>query len=183
MIQHTFVNQDHFAVAASKDSFVRVYQYLNGKDPQYTEVQCGDDPVSIAGLSETFADNEPVLGKIEIREVSDVPRAAATADQTLMPDMHGQFSAQLKRNVYYEFAGYDANNTLVGYQYFTPFKRSNLLVRMLSPANKNDGSRHWRDDRCTRSEHRQGHAHGRRGDPGGTLVGRRPSSVKIWVPA
>ncbi|HEY5147638.1 MAG TPA: hypothetical protein VII82_12780, partial [Polyangiaceae bacterium] len=39
-----------------------------------------------------------------------------------------------------EFAGYDANGKLIGYQYFTPFKRSNRLMRLLSPASAADGS-------------------------------------------
>jgi hypothetical protein len=140
VIQYTFVHQDHFAVAASKGSFVQVYKYLNGKDPQYTDIQCGDDPVTVEGLSETFADNVPATGKIEIRNVT-TPRADGAADVTLMPDpTTGHFSTQLSRNTFYEFAGYDTNNKLVGYQYFTPFKRSNRLARMLSPASSSDGT-------------------------------------------
>src|SRR5262249_31792798 len=88
VIQHTFASQDHFAVAASKDSFVRLYRYLNGKDPTYTEVQCGDDPVTIVGVAETFADNVPVTGKIEVREMT-TPRAAGAPDQVVTPDAEG----------------------------------------------------------------------------------------------
>ncbi len=137
--QVTFTNQDHFAVAASKDSFVQVYKYLNGKDPQYTTVQCGADPVTIEGLSETFADNVPVTGKIEVREIT-TPRALGAPDRVIIPDANGHFTATIKRNVYYEFAGYGSNGKLVGYQYFTPFKRSNRLVRFLSPASSSDGA-------------------------------------------
>ena len=139
VIQYTFVHQDHFALAASKGSFVRVYKFLTGKDPKYTDIQCGDDPVTIEGLSETFADNVPVAGKIEVREVTS-PRADGAPEQVLMPDAKGHFLAQVKRNVAYEFAGYDANGKLIGYQYFTPFKRSNRLMRLLSPASAADGS-------------------------------------------
>lgn len=138
--QVTFTNQDHFAVAASRDSFIQVYKYLNGKDPQYTEVQCGPDPVTVDGLSETFADNTPVTGKIEVRVISNTPRAAGTPDQVIMPDAKGHFHATLKRNVFYEFAGFAATGKLIGYQYYTPFKRSNWLLRLLSPSSKNDGS-------------------------------------------
>ena len=138
--QVTFTDQDHFAVAASKDSFVQVYKYLNGKDPQYTEVQCGADPVTIDGIAETFADNVPLQGKIEVRAMTGTPRAAGAPDQMLTGDPKGHFTAKLKRNTFYEFAGYDAAGKLIGYQYFTPFKRSNYLVRMLSPASKSDGA-------------------------------------------
>jgi hypothetical protein len=137
--QVTFTDQDHFAVAASRDSFIQVYRYLNGKDPQYTDVQCGDDPVTIEGLAETFADNVPVSGKIEVREVS-TPRAAGMPEQVVTGDANGHFVATLKRNVFYEFAGYDGSGKLVGYQYFTPFKRTNRLVRFLSPASSSDGT-------------------------------------------
>jgi hypothetical protein len=145
--QYTFVHQDHFAVAASKGSFIQVYKYLTGKMPQYTDVQCGDDPVTIEGLSETFADNTPGLGKIEVRKITTA-RAAGPPDQTIIPDMTGSsalspaghFLAQVSRNVYYEFAGYNAAGTIIGYQYFTPFKRSNRLLSFLSPASSTDGS-------------------------------------------
>ena len=53
----------------------------------------------------------------------------------MAPDADGHFGPiQLKRDAFYEFKGFDAQGALVGYQYFTPFKRSNRLVRMLSPS-------------------------------------------------
>ncbi len=140
LTQVTFTDQDHFAVAASRDSFIQVYKYLNGKDPQYTEVQCGADPVTIEGIAETFADNVPVTGKIEVRVMSSTPRASGAPDQTLMPDAAGHFTAQLKRNTFYEFTGFDTSNKVIGYQYFTPFKRDNRLVRLLTPASSKDGA-------------------------------------------
>jgi pimeloyl-ACP methyl ester carboxylesterase len=138
--QVTFINQDHFACAASTDTFIQLYRYLNGKDPKYTTIQCGDDPVTMVGLSETFADNVPVTGKIEVREVT-TPRATGPADMTITGNPSGLVGpVMLKRGAYYEFAGYDANNKLIGYQYFSPFMRSNYLVRFLTPASKTDGT-------------------------------------------
>jgi pimeloyl-ACP methyl ester carboxylesterase len=147
--QVTFIHQDHFAVAASTDSFIQVYRYLNGKDPMYTSIQCGDDPVTIQGLSETFADNTPVTGMIEVREVT-TPRADGAPDMVLMGTAAGMIynasndagagAIQLKRGAYYEFAGYGSDGKLIGYQYFTPFMRSNYLVRFLTPASASDGS-------------------------------------------
>jgi pimeloyl-ACP methyl ester carboxylesterase len=140
--QVTFINQDHFACAASTDTFIQLYRYLVGKDPKYTEIQCGDDPVTVVGLSETFADNTPVTGMIEVREVT-TPRADGAPDMVVMG---GAAAAgvlgpiQLKRGVYYEFKGFDAAGKLIGYQYFTPFMRSNYLVRFLTPASASDGS-------------------------------------------
>ena len=139
VIQYTFVHQDHFAVAASKGSFIQVYRYLTGNEPQYTDIQCGDDPVTIEGLSETFADNVPVQGMVQVRNIT-TPQADGTPEQTIMSDATGHFLATLSRNAFYEFAGYGADGGLIGYQYFTPFKRSNRLVRILSPASASDGS-------------------------------------------
>jgi pimeloyl-ACP methyl ester carboxylesterase len=141
VVQYTFIHQDHFAVAASKDSFVQVYKYLTGKDPMYTDIQCGDDPVTVEGVAETFADNVPITGKLEISEVGPTPRDTAAPTMTLMSDSSGHFGpVMLKRNVEYVFTGYDASGKLVGWQYFTPFKRDNHLIRLLSPASASDGS-------------------------------------------
>ncbi|HEX4337033.1 MAG TPA: alpha/beta fold hydrolase [Polyangiaceae bacterium] len=137
----TLQDEDHFAVAASTRSFIQVYKFLSGKDAQYDTVQCGDPMVTIEGLSETFADNTPVVGKLEIRAVGSEPRAAGAPEQTVTPSDGGHFGPfLLRRNVPYEFKGYDNNGKLLGYQYFTPFKRSNRLVRLLTPAYADDGS-------------------------------------------
>jgi pimeloyl-ACP methyl ester carboxylesterase len=140
VVQYTLIHQDHFAVAASKDSFVQVYKYLTGKDPKYTDIQCGDDPVTVEGIAETFADNAPATGTLEIREVSGTPRDIGTPTIAQM-DGTGHFGPlQLKRNVPYVFTGHDPNGKTVGWQYFTPFKRDNRLIRVLSPASGSDGS-------------------------------------------
>jgi hypothetical protein len=46
----------------------------------------------------------------------------------------------LKRNTQYVFTGHDTNGKVLGWQYFTPFKRDNRLMRILSPASASDGS-------------------------------------------
>ena len=140
VVQYTLIHQDHFAVAASKDSFVQVYKYLTGKDPMYTDIQCGDDPVTVEGIAETFADNTPVTGMMEIREVGKTPRDTSTPTMTQM-NSTGHFGpVQLKRNVQYVFTGHDASGKVLGWMYYTPFKRDNRLLRVLSPASSSDGS-------------------------------------------
>jgi pimeloyl-ACP methyl ester carboxylesterase len=131
----TLTDEDHFAVAASTRSFVELYRYLRDEDPQYTEVQCGDEMITMEGIAESFADNQRVSGKVEIREVGDSPRAAGPPVYTLQSEPDGHFGpVQLKRDALYELKGFDEEGDLVGYQYFTPFKRSNRLVRLLSPS-------------------------------------------------
>jgi len=131
----TLVEEDHFAVAASRRSFIALYRYLRGEDPRYAEVQCGDELVTIEGIAESFGDNVSNRGVIEVREIGDTPRTAGAPVDTLMPDASAHFGPiRLKRDVMYEFKGFDEQGNVVGYQYFTPFKRSNRLVRMLSPS-------------------------------------------------
>ena len=141
VVQYTFIHQDHFAVAASKDSFVQVYKYLTGKDPMYTDIQCGDDPVTVEGVAETFADNVPIAGQARDPRGGPTPRDTTAPTMTLTSDSSGHFGpVMLKRNVEYVFIGYDASGKIVGWQYFTPFKRDNRLIRLLSPASASDGS-------------------------------------------
>jgi pimeloyl-ACP methyl ester carboxylesterase len=139
--QVTLIHQDHFAVAASKESFIQVYQYLTGKDPMYTDIQCGDDPVMVEGLAESFADNQPVNGNLEIRPVGNTPRDATTTTMMIPGDPTGHFGpVPLTRGVQYVFTGHDKNGKIVGWQYFTPFMRDNHLIRLLSPASSSDGA-------------------------------------------
>lgn len=132
--EFTLTDEDHFAVAASTRSFVKLYNYLTGKDPKYKTIQCGDEMVDIEGIAETFADNWPVTGKVEIRKVGSTPRAEGAPLMTVRGDSTGHFGPiKLERGVAYEIKGFDNNDKLVGYSYFTPFLRSNRLVRLLIP--------------------------------------------------
>ena len=138
--QITLIDQDHFAVAASKESFIQVYRYLTGKDPMYTDIQCGENPVTVEGIAEGFADNAPSKGTLEIREVGSTPRDTTAPSMTEM-DPSGHFGPlPLKRNVQYVFTGKDPSGKILGWQYFTPFKRDNRLIRVLSPASASDGT-------------------------------------------
>lgn len=133
--QVTFTDEDHFAVADSYRTFVEVYKYIKGgEEPAYTTVQCGDAKVQVEGIAETFADNAPVTGKIEVRKV-ETPQGAGQPILTITGDATGHFGpVELERGVAYEFKGFDSAGALVGYQYFSPFHRDNRLIRMLTPA-------------------------------------------------
>jgi pimeloyl-ACP methyl ester carboxylesterase len=99
----TLTDIDHFGVAASTEAFVETWKYLYGYDPKFKSVQCGPEKITLEGLSESFADNAPVMnGKLEVYN--------------------------------YEFKGIDAAGKTIGWMYFGPFKRSNRLVRFLSPS-------------------------------------------------
>jgi pimeloyl-ACP methyl ester carboxylesterase len=132
----TYDTADHFTLAASKEAFVDVWEYLYGQAPTYTEVQCGDEMVTLAGLAETFAENVPVTGgEIRVHELGDDPRERGEPVLTLVADEQGAIAPfQLERNVAYEFESYDEEGSLVGHQYFPPFRRSNHLLRFLAPS-------------------------------------------------
>jgi hypothetical protein len=133
----TLKDIDHFGVAASTQSFVETWKYLYGSEPKHTSVQCGAEMVTLEGISETFADNARVTnGKLEVYELGDTPRAGGAPVMTLVSDgTTGHVGPlQLKRGVAYEFKGIDAADKVIGRMYFGPFKRSNRLLRFLSPS-------------------------------------------------
>ncbi len=134
--QVTLGEEDHFANAASRNAFIATWEYLYGEAPQYTTIQCGEDPVTVEGIAETFGDNVPVAnGRMEIYELGDSPRSRGEPAFTLTSDAKGHIGpVRLKRNVPYEFKAFDTAGRLVGYVYFAPFKRSNRLVRFLKPS-------------------------------------------------
>jgi hypothetical protein len=91
--------------------------------------------VTVEGIAESFGDNAPQSGRLEVREVGDTPRAAGPPLFSLTSTGDGHFGPiSLKRGAYYEFKGFDAQGNVIGYQYFTPFRRSNRQVRVLSPS-------------------------------------------------
>jgi hypothetical protein len=133
----TFKDLDHMGVAASTEAFVEMWKYLHdGKEPMYKTVQCGEDPITIESMVETFADNTPIANaKVQAFEITDTPREQGTPAATAMSDAKGRVPAfQLKRNVQYELQASDASGKIIARNYFTPFKRSNRLVRFLAPS-------------------------------------------------
>lgn len=136
--QVTLEAEDHFAVAASRNSFIATWKYLYGKAPKYDTIQCGEAPVTIEGIAETFGDNVPISnakGEIYELDYSGPPRDRGKPVKTVTTEADGHFGPiQLKRNVPYEFKAYDSAGKLVGYVYFSPFKRSNRLTRLLKPS-------------------------------------------------
>lgn len=135
--QVTLTNEDHVALAGSKNAFIAMYQYLRMEEPRYTTVQCGEDPITIDGKSVTFGDNVPLPGStIDVFEVdafADSPWERGEPSMTIVADDNGLINAQLKRNVQYEFRVNDADGILLGYGYHV-FQRSNYLMRFLSPS-------------------------------------------------
>lgn len=134
----TFTDEDHFGVAASKNAFIESWKYLHdGKMPKYTEIQCGAESVTVEGIAETFADNLPQLGgMVEIREIDAKKDARDEGDplMTVKPDDTGHFKIELKRLQQYEMRAFDKDGKILGHVAFSPFKRSNRLVRLLSPS-------------------------------------------------
>jgi hypothetical protein len=134
--QVTFTGIDHFGVAATPEAFVATWNYLYGEDPKYTEIQCGGDPVTAEGIFETFADNTPIAnGTLEVYELGTTPRESGKPVMTVSADDKGHLAPfMLKRLKAYEFKGLDSTGKMVGRVYYTPFKRSNRLMRFLAPA-------------------------------------------------
>jgi pimeloyl-ACP methyl ester carboxylesterase len=133
--QVTLVDEDHVALSGSKLGFSAMYKYLVGKDPKYTDVQCGDETIVLDGKSVTFGDNEPVAGSsIDVFDVDELddPRERGNPELTITTDDAGHFHTELKRGVRYEFRVNAADGSLLGYGYHAAFKRSDYLMRFLS---------------------------------------------------
>ncbi len=144
--------EDHFAIAASRDAFVETWKFLYDEEPEYDTIQCGQDPVTVEGIAETFGDNVAVAGRMEVYELDYEGHPWERGDPVmeLTSDGSGRVGPiELKRNMPYEFKAWDANDNLVGYVYFAPFKRSNRLARFLKPSD-NDLIAMFSTDNITR---------------------------------
>jgi hypothetical protein len=132
----TFEDEDHIDVASSTQSFIEIYEYLRGEEPEYTEVQCGDEKVTIQGIAESLGDNVPFAGgRLEVYRLGDSPRERGEPELVVMSDEKGASQPfELDRGVAYEFKAIDADDKLVGFVYFAPFKRSNRLARFVGPS-------------------------------------------------
>jgi hypothetical protein len=142
VVQVTHEREDHVAIGGSKNTFVAIYDYLldgeiNGDAPQYTTIQCGQNPVTVDGKVVTFGDNVPRVGAtvdfFEVAALSDPWERAAPA-KMITTDDEGHFRLELKRNVQYEVRITGADGELLGYGYPGPFVRSNYITRFLTPS-------------------------------------------------
>ncbi|MET0283336.1 MAG: hypothetical protein ABW352_02660 [Polyangiales bacterium] len=130
--------QDHMGVAMSSESFGHMFEFLLGRAPQYTEVQCGDEQVTLLAKVASFGDNVPMVGATaEFWELSDDydprKRAAPAVSQVVGADgVVGPM--KVRRGVPYEGRLKTADGRVVGHMYTTPWKRSDYLVRSLVPS-------------------------------------------------
>ena len=131
-----FETHDHMGVAMSKEAFVEMYKFLIGKDPQYTEVQCGDEQITLLGKAAAFGSNQPLPGAlVEFYELGAEPVTrtkpavvvTVAADGTVGP-------TQVRRGVVYEARAVGPDGKVIGHMYYTPWKRSDYLVRALLPS-------------------------------------------------
>lgn len=131
-------DEDHFANAASVDAFVETWKFLYDEEPQYKTIQCGQDPIVLAGIAISFGDNIPLAdGTLEVYELdyNGAPRERGAPVMTIHSGSDGRIEpVELKRNVPYEFKGLDADGSTIGWVYITPFKRTNRLVTFYKPS-------------------------------------------------
>ena len=125
---------DHFAVAASTESFVEIYKFLNDdEEPRTTEVQ-PEDHIVVQGRAVTFPDSQVVVGaKIEVYELTDAPRDRTAPVATFTAPESGQIGPfDAKPGASYEFKMLSPNAGVPPrHLYVPPFKRSDKLLRFL----------------------------------------------------
>jgi hypothetical protein len=133
----TLQNEDHVAVAGSKEAFSAVYEYLFDEKPRHTTIQCGQNPIVLDGKVVTFGDNEPRAGAtVDFFEIAKLtaPWERGAPHKTVTADADGHFHVEVARNVHYEVRVTGADGELLGYGYPGPFLRSNYLTRFLTPS-------------------------------------------------
>lgn len=131
----TLPGQDHYAVAATKESFQAMYEFFNdGEQPEKLEVEVRE-PVWVSGYAMYFGENIPITaGYSDLYEVDDDGRRLNDeAVFSLEPDsVTGAWGPiRYKPNQRYEVFGEDGTGTM-GHIYYEPFRISTNLVYVKS---------------------------------------------------
>jgi pimeloyl-ACP methyl ester carboxylesterase len=133
----TVPNQTHVQSATSKESFVEMFKFFTGHDPETSDISAeAPGRVSIAGRAVIFPQNSgapdttlrvwKVHGSTGQRKGNKpVEKAEIAADGSF-----GPFD-KIKGGKHYEFA-LSREGARAGHFYFEPFRRSDHLVRLLT---------------------------------------------------
>jgi pimeloyl-ACP methyl ester carboxylesterase len=135
---------DVFAVAASRETFVELYSFLNGGTaPTFQTVQCGST-VTLEGRAVSFGDNAlPVGARVEIYELGNNARQRNNPVYAVAVPSDGRIGPfTAKRDVPYEFKliAPPDDDRATRRVYYPAFKRSDRLLRLLFAAKDPDAA-------------------------------------------
>ncbi|MGI8332921.1 lipase/acyltransferase domain-containing protein [Actinomadura scrupuli] len=129
-------NESHVQTTSSEATFTAAYTFLTGKAPATTEVVPQFGQIQLAGRAVSFPSNVGVRnGRLDVYTVDSATGrrtgAAPVASQPLSGDgSFGPFPASGTAS--YEFAISHNGSPQVHHQYFQPFRRTDLGIRLLS---------------------------------------------------
>lgn len=133
------LNQDHYQVATSKESFAAVYKFFHNQEPTTLDI-IPQNPVCIVGKMLTFGENKPIVnGTIEVYALDPLTgnRTSSTAFHTSKTDSLGYWEAvNVDPGINYEFVAIPSGNNQRTIHYFREgFIHLNTLVylRTLPP--------------------------------------------------
>lgn len=133
------LDQDHYQVATSPESFSAIFKFLLGKDPETTIIP-SERNIEIAGRVLTLGENMPVPGAmVKLYTLgNDGQRLAGIEAIDILPDENGDWGPlKVDPDTHYEFevTSSDPGFRKVHY-YREPFSSSNDLVylRVFPPA-------------------------------------------------
>jgi len=126
-------NQSHVEVTGSEETFTAMYRFFTGTAPATTDVVAQPGAVRIAGRAVNFPSNTgPTGARLDVYPVNAATGARtgpAVASQALTGDgSFGPFTGDGAAR--YEFAV--SKGTETHHFYFEPFRRTDLLVRLLT---------------------------------------------------
>ncbi len=130
-----FLDQTHVQVATSAESFVEMYKFFTGEEPEEKHIVPESGQISLAGRAVIFPQNTGAENAIlEIYEVNgDTGTRISNKPKAIYPigedGAWGPFKA--KSGVHYEFA-LVREDAATHHLYYEPFIRSDYLIRLLT---------------------------------------------------
>lgn len=135
-ININIANKDHYEIATSKESFIKIYLFLNDETPGQDIV--ADQLIKVSGKMLMLGENTPLAdAEVSVYELktADGTRVSTDPQFKVKTALDGRFpELVLKKNTYYEFQAKssDPNDRVVHY-FREPFVKSdhNVYLRML----------------------------------------------------
>lgn len=131
----SFPDQSHVQMPTAATSFVEMYKFFNGEDPETDRVvEATGEEVEIAGKVNYFPENTGALGTLEIYEVDSDTGYRVTDEpvDTWDIDKSGKWGpVNVKKGATYEFA-FEHDDGVKHYIYREPFLADDYFVHLVT---------------------------------------------------
>ena len=131
----TVPNQTHVQAATSAESFAHMFRFLTGRKARTTKIKKGNRTVKVAGRAVSFPQNVGMADtKLQVWRITDSSGRRIGGRPIARPALASNGSwgpIKLRRGQRYEFALVRVGGA-THHIYTEPFRRNDLLVRLLS---------------------------------------------------